>query len=91
MYPSCSSIQEKVTSDHADDRFNLEVPTPMEGVILSVGTSDSSSPPRVPDEVVRPRGLSDEHNMTGLCNALCHPLLEGRATWVTVKILFSTI
>jgi hypothetical protein len=40
---------------HANDCFTLEVPTPMEGVSLSIGTWDSSSPPRVSDEVVRLR------------------------------------
>jgi hypothetical protein len=63
----------------------------MEGVNLNMGTWDSSSPPRVFDEVIRPRGLSDEHNMIGLCNVLCHPHPEGKAAWETVKILFSTI
>jgi hypothetical protein len=63
----------------------------MECVSLSMGTSDSSSPPRVSDAVVRPRGLSDERNMIRLYNVLCHPHPEGRATWETVKILFSTI
>jgi hypothetical protein len=28
LYPSCSTIQEKVTSNRADDRFSLEVLTP---------------------------------------------------------------
>jgi hypothetical protein len=58
MYPSCSSIQEKVASDRTDDRFSLEVFTPMEGVSLSIGTWDSSSPPRVPDEVIRPKSFT---------------------------------
>jgi hypothetical protein len=47
--------------------------------------------PRVSDEIIRLRRSSDEHNMTGLCNRLCHPCTEGKATWETAKILFSTI
>jgi hypothetical protein len=45
----------------------------------------------VSDEVVGPRGSSDEHNMTGLCNGLYHPHTEGKAAWETIKILFLTI
>jgi hypothetical protein len=84
-------IQEKVTFDRADDHFNLEVLTPMEGVSLSIGTWDSSSPSRVFDEAVRLRGLSDERNMTRLYNMLRHPHMGGKAASETVKILFSTI
>jgi hypothetical protein len=73
VYHIVQSIQEMVTYDLADGYFSLDVLTPMEAVSLSIGTWDSSSPPRVSDEVVRPRGLSDERNMTGLCNVLCHP------------------
>jgi hypothetical protein len=73
VYHLVQSIQEKVTSDRANDCFSLEVLVPIEGVSLSIGTWDSSSPPRVSDEVVRPRELSDEHNMIRLYNVLCHP------------------
>jgi hypothetical protein len=85
------SIQENIIFHRADDRFSLEVLTPMESVSLSRGTWDSFSPPRVPGEVVRPRGSSDECNMTEICNVLCDPCLEGKATRVNVKIPFSTI
>jgi hypothetical protein len=65
--------------------------TPMEGVSLSIGTWDNSSPPRVPDEVVRLKGLSDECNMTRLYNVLCHPRrkekLHGRL-WRSSSWLF---
>jgi hypothetical protein len=85
------SIQEKVTSDHIDDCFSLEVLAPIEGVSLSIGTWDSSSPPRVSDKVIRPRGLSDEHNMTTLYNVLYHPRrkekLHGRL-WRSSSRLF---
>jgi hypothetical protein len=89
--PSCSTIHEKVTSDRANDCFSLEVLSPMEGVSLSIGTGDSSSPPRVSDEVVRSRGSTDECNMTRLCNGLCHPRTEEKGACETAKILFSTI
>jgi hypothetical protein len=84
LYPSCSSIQEKVTPDRTNDRFSLEVLTPMEGVSPSIGTWDSSSPHRVPDEVVRPRSFtpfsypvtSDLHNQCILHRFLVLPLLS---------------
>jgi hypothetical protein len=38
MYPFSSAIQEYVTTDRANDRFSLEVLTPMEGVSLSIET-----------------------------------------------------
>jgi hypothetical protein len=36
IYPSCSVIQESVISDHADDRFSLEVLTPIGDVVLDI-------------------------------------------------------
>jgi hypothetical protein len=47
--------------------------------------------PEYPMKLSDWEGLSDERNMTGLCNGLCHPRMEGKATWETVKILFLTI
>jgi hypothetical protein len=73
------SIQENIVFHRADDRFSLEVLTPMESVSLSHGTWDSFSPTRVPDEVVRPGVSRDECNMIGLCNVLYHPHTEGKA------------
>jgi hypothetical protein len=44
VYPSCSTIQENIIFDHTNNRFSLEVLTPIRNVNLDVGIWESSFP-----------------------------------------------
>jgi hypothetical protein len=92
VYPSCLVFQDNVISNRVEDRFSLEVLTPMGDVVLNVEIWESSFPFWAFNWVDGPRRLSNgaQHKESHEAQSnstmmLGHSCTEGIVSWETDK------